>query len=146
MESAMQAQDIMSKNPRTVTPEATVREAARLMQEEDVGIVPVVESDRLVGLITDRDIAIRVVAEGRAEARVRDVMSENPKSCRPGDDINEVLEMMGREKVRRVPITDERGTLLGIVAQADVVREGPSDKRAEATIEQISTPGGRHSQ
>lgn len=142
----MQAQDIMSKNPRTVTPEATVREAARLMQEEDVGIVPVVESDRLVGLITDRDIAIRVVAEGRAEARVRDVMSENPKSCRPGDDINEVLEMMGREKVRRVPITDERGTLLGIVAQADVVREGPSDKRAEATIEQISTPGGRHSQ
>ena len=141
----MQAQDIMSKNPRTVTPEATVRDAARLMQEEDVGIVPVVEQDRLVGLITDRDIAIRVVAEGRSEARVRDVMSENPKSCRPSDDVEEVLELMGREKVRRVPITDERGTLLGIVAQADVVREAPSDKRAEATIEQISTPGGKHS-
>ena len=141
----MQAQDIMSKNPRTVTPEATVRDAARLMQEEDVGIVPVVEQDRLVGLITDRDIAIRVVAEGRAEARVRDVMSENPKSMRPSDDVNDVLEMMGREKVRRVPITDDRGTLVGIVAQADIVREAPNDKRAEETIEQISTPGGKHS-
>ena len=141
----MQAQDIMSKNPRTVTPEATVRDAARLMQEEDVGIVPVVEQDRLVGLITDRDIAIRVVAEGRSEARVRDVMSENPKSMRPSDDVDAVLEMMGREKVRRVPITDDRGTLVGIVAQADIVREAPSDKRAEQTIEQISTPGGKHS-
>ena len=141
----MQAQDIMSKNPRTVTPEATVRDAARLMQEEDVGMVPVVESDRLVGLITDRDIAIRVVAEGKTEARVREVMSENPKSCRPNDDVNEVLELMSREKVRRVPITDERGALLGIIAQADVVREAPNDKRAEATIEEISTPGGKHS-
>ena len=141
----MQAQDIMSKNPRTVTPEATVRDAARLMQEEDVGIVPVVEENRLVGLITDRDIAIRVVAEGRSEARVRDVMSENPKSARPHDDVNEILELMGREKVRRVPITDDRGMLVGIVAQADVVREAPNDKRAEATIEQISTPGGKHS-
>ena len=141
----MQAQDIMSRNPRTVTPDATVRDAARLMQEEDVGIVPVVEQDRLVGLITDRDIAIRVVAEGRAEARVRDVMSENPKSMRPSDDVNEVLELMGREKVRRVPITDDRGALVGIVAQADIVREAPNDKRAEETIERISTPGGKHS-
>ncbi len=141
----MQAQDIMSKNPRTVTPEATVREAARLMQEEDVGIVPVVDQDRLVGLITDRDIAIRVVAEGRSDARVREVMSENPKSMRPSDDVNDVLEMMGREKVRRVPITDDRGALVGIVAQADIVREAPNDKRAEETIEQISTPGGKHS-
>jgi len=134
-----------------VTPEASVREAARLMKEEDVGIIPVVEgsgSKRLIGLVTDRDIAIRAVAEGRSgdDARVREIMSENPKSARADDDVDEVMELMGREKVRRIPITDERGTLLGIVAQADVVRRVNDDRQSEATVERISTPGGKHSQ
>ena len=121
------------------------------MKEEDVGIIPVVEgsgSKRLIGLVTDRDIAIRAVAEGRSgdDARVREIMSENPKSARADDDVDEVMELMGREKVRRIPITDERGTLLGIVAQADVVRRVNDDRQSEATVERISTPGGKHSQ
>ena len=144
----MQAQEIMAKNPRTVSAGAGVREAAQLMKEEDVGIVPVVESGgekRLIGLITDRDIAVRVVAEGRdADARVREIMSENPKSVRPGADVDDVLDLMGREKVRRIPVTDERGALVGIISQADVAREAKNERKVEDTVEQISQPGGKH--
>jgi CBS domain-containing protein len=143
-------QDIMAKNPTTVTPDTPVREAARLMKTEDVGILPVVESSgskRLVGLVTDRDIAIRVVAEGQdaTQTRVQDAMSANPKTCKASDDVDDVMDVMAREQVRRIPIVDDRGTLVGIVAQADIVREARDDKKAERTVERISEPGGRHS-
>ncbi len=142
----MKAQEIMSKNPRTVTPETAVMEAAQLMKSEDVGVLPVVESSsskRLLGVITDRDIAIRVVAEGKTSASVRDVMSAGVKSCKADDSVKDVMALMGREQVRRVPIVDSRGELVGIVSQADIVLEG-DDKRAEETIEKISKPGGSH--
>ena len=148
----MQARDIMSKNPRTVTPDLTVREAARLMKEADVGVLPVVEAQgsdsRLVGMVTDRDIAVRLVAEGRQgdEARVRDIMSGNPKTVRDNANVDDVLELMGREQVRRLPVVDERGIIIGIIAQADLSREAPDERKFEDTIEQISQPGGRHSQ
>jgi CBS domain-containing protein len=151
-EIAMQARDIMSKNPRTVTPDLTVREAARLMKEADVGVLPVVEAQgsdsRLVGMVTDRDIAVRLVAEGRQgdEARVRDIMSGNPKTVRDNANVDDVLELMGREQVRRLPVVDERGIIIGIIAQADLSREAPDERKFEDTIEQISQPGGRHSQ
>ena len=143
----MKAKEIMSKTPAVVTPDTSVQEAARMMQTEDVGVLPVVDaqgSRRLVGLITDRDIAIRVVAEGRASATVRDAMTSNPKSAKPDDNVKDVMELMGKEQVRRVPIVDDSGAIVGIVAQADIVLEG-DDKRAERTIEQISQPGGSHS-
>ena len=140
----MRAKEIMTRNPRTVTPDAKLAEAARLMQSEDVGIIPVVDggNQNLVGVVTDRDIAIRVVAEGKdaGSMSVRDVMSTNVRTCREDDDVNDVMEVMGSEQVRRVPIVDERGSLVGIVAQADVVLEGKSDKKAERTIEKISEP------
>jgi len=147
----MKAQDIMAKNPTTVTPDTPVREAARLMKDEDVGVLPVVESSgskRLVGLVTDRDIAIRVVAEGRdaVQSRVQDAMSADLKTCKADDDLDEVMDVMSREQVRRIPIVDNRGALVGIVSQADIVREAKSDKKAERTVERISEPGGRHSQ
>ena len=142
----MKARDLMSKNPSSVTPETPIREAARLMAAEDVGILPVVESEgskRVVGLVTDRDITVRAVAEGRAEASVGDVMTANPKTAREDDDVDSVMNLMGNEQVRRVPIVDERGQLVGIVAQADIVREA-SDRKAERTVEKISQPGGKH--
>jgi CBS domain-containing protein len=142
----MKASDIMSKNPRTVTPDTAIAEAARLMKTEDVGVLPVVESDssrRLLGMITDRDITVRVVAEGKTSASVRDAMTSSVRSCSADDSVQDVMELMGREQVRRVPIVDDRGELVGIVAQADIVLEG-DDARAEATIEQISQPGGSH--
>ena len=146
----MQAREIMSKDPRTVTPDLSVREAAQLMKDEDVGVLPVVEAQgndkRLVGMVTDRDIAIRVVAEGRNDARVRDIMSGNPRTVRENADVDEVLELMGREQVRRLPVVDERGSVVGIIAQADVARQAHDERKVEDTIEKISEPGGKHSQ
>jgi CBS domain-containing protein len=146
----MKIQDIMTRDPATVTPGTTVRDAAKLMQREDTGILPVVESEgtkKLVGVVTDRDIAIRVVAEGRdANTRVSDVMTTSRlATLRPDADVDEVMDTMANEQVRRVPIVDERGTLVGIVAQADVVRKVRDDKKSERTVEKISEPGGRRS-
>jgi CBS domain-containing protein len=142
-EGAMKANDIMTKDPSVVTPETTAQEAARLMQSEDVGILPVVDaqgSRRLVGVITDRDIALRVVAEGRSSAQVRDAMSPNVLTARTDDDVKEVMAKMAREQVRRIPIVDDSGMIVGIVAQADIVLEA-EDGEAQRTIEQISEPG-----
>lgn len=145
----MKAQDIMARNPSSVTPDTSAQEAARLMQREDVGVLPVVESgsNRLVGVVTDRDLAIRVVAEARdaTQSRVQDAMSSNLKTAKPDDSVDDIMDVMGREQVRRIPIVNERGELLGIVSQADIVREAKDERKAEQTIENISSPGGKHS-
>ena len=139
----MKIQDVMTRDPRSVTPQASVRDAAQIMKDEDVGIVPVVEGDRLVGVITDRDLALRIIAEGRdVSSTVRDVMSSGRiATCRPDEDLDHVMETMAKEQVRRIPIVDERGSLVGIVAQADVVRKAHDDRKAEETVERISEPG-----
>ena len=140
---AQKAKDVMTKNPQVVAADASVQEAARLMKSEDTGVLPVVESQgtrRVVGVITDRDIAIRVVAEGRSSATVRDAMSAGVRTCRQDDDIKDVMKLMASEQVRRVPIVDDKGELVGIVSQADIVLEA-DDKRAEETVERISQPG-----
>ena len=138
----MKAKDMMTTNPSVVTPETSVQDAARLMQREDTGVLPVVESQqslRLIGMITYRDLALRVVAEGKMSAQVSDAMSTGVRSAKPDDDAKDVMELMAREQVRRIPIVDESGRVVGIVSQADIVREG-DDKRAEKTIEAISKP------
>jgi CBS domain-containing protein len=148
----MKISELMSRNPCTVTPDTPVSEAARLMKEEDVGIVPVVERvggaetrGRLVGVVTDRDIAIRHVAEGRAsDTPVRDVMSGGVKTATPDDSVEMVMELMGREQVRRIPVVDERGSLVGVVSQADLARKATDSAKVEKTVEQISQPGGNH--
>jgi CBS domain-containing protein len=148
----MNISELMSKNPCTVTPDTPVSEAARLMKEEDVGMVPVIERvggaetrGRLVGVITDRDIAILTVAEGRAiDSPVRDVMSSGVRTATPNDSVESVMELMGNEQVRRVPIVDERGSLVGVVAQADLARKAKNEGHVERTVEQISQPGGSH--
>jgi CBS domain-containing protein len=145
----MKINDIMTKDPSSLTPDATVREAAQVMKREDVGVVPVVNArgdNQLVGIVTDRDIAIRCVAEGKdGSCRVRDVMSsEDLATCSLGDDVEHVMDAMRTEKVRRIPIVDERGSLVGIVSQADVLRKARDVNRAGKTVEEISAPGGRH--
>lgn len=147
----MQVRDVMTRDPSCVTPTATIREAAQVMQRENVGIIPVVEeneSKRLVGVVTDRDIAIRVVAEGRdGGARVSEIMSSSRiKTCTPDDSVDEAMNAMADEQVRRIPIVDERGALVGILAQADIVRKARDGASAERTVRQISEPGGKHSQ
>jgi CBS domain-containing protein len=121
------------------------------MQRENVGIVPVVEekgTKRLIGVVTDRDIAIRVVAEGRdVGSRVSDIMSSSRiTTCTPDDDIDDAMEAMSNEQVRRIPIVDDRGTLVGIVAQADILRKGHDGQQAASTVRDISEPSSKHSQ
>ena len=138
----MKARDIMTANPRTVTPDESVSRAAEIMREADVGVVPVVEdsgSMRLAGLITDRDIALRIVAEGRDNtATVREIMSSGLATVRPDDDLDRVTELMKSEQVRRIPVCDG-DRLVGIIAQADVAREG-RDRKTGDVVEQISEP------
>ena len=145
----MKAQDIMSKDPICVTPETSLADAARLMKDENIGVVPVVDAEgsrRLVGILTDRDIAIRAVAEGRdgATTSVGHIMTSDVRTSTPSDSVNDVMELMGREQVRRIPVVDDGGALVGIIAQADIVLEAKDDKRAEKTVEQISQPTGKH--
>jgi len=147
----MKVQDVMTRDPVCLTPGATIREAAQLMQRENIGIVPVVDEParkRLVGVVTDRDIAIRVVAEGRdSGTRVSEIMSTSQlATCAADDDVNEAMEAMASEQVRRIPIVDNRGSLIGIVAQADIVRKARDGNRAERTVQQISEPSGKHHQ
>ena len=147
----MRAQEIMTRNPSTVTPESKLTDAARLMREQDVGIVPVVESSgsrKLVGVVTDRDIAIRHVGEGHDSANcpVSEAMSSSLVTAREDEDIERVMETMGREQLRRIPVVDERGELVGIVAQADIAREVRDEKKVEETVEKISRSGGKHRQ
>jgi CBS domain-containing protein len=147
----MKAREIMSKNPTCVTPDTPLVDAARLMKEENIGVVPVVESSnsrRLVGVLTDRDIAIRAVAEGRdgATTSVGHVMSTDIHTSAPDDSVNDIMALMGSEQIRRIPIVDERGDVVGIIAQADIVLEANDNKKAERTVEKISEPSGKHSQ
>jgi len=147
----MKAQDIMSRNPSCVTPDTSIADAARLMKDENVGVVPVVESatsKKLVGVLTDRDIAVRAVAEGRdgATTSVGHIMTSDVRTTAPTNSVKEVMDLMGSEQVRRVPVVDERGALVGIIAQADIVLEAKDNKEAEKTIEKISQPSGKHAQ
>ena len=134
----MKIHDIMTRNPSSVTVEASVREAAQVMKQEDVGVVPVINGQgdkRLVGVVTDRDIAIRCIADGRdGTCRVRDVMSSHDlATCGENDDVDDVMTAMRTEKVRRIPIVDERGSLVGIVSQADVLirTQGHASRRRD---------------
>lgn len=131
--------DIMTPNPRSVESSASVVEAARIMRDEDVGIVPVVEGDRLVGTVTDRDIAIRVVAEGRnpEPTTAGEIASRELVTIDPQQDLDEALRLMARHQVRRLPVVEEDGKLIGIVAQADIA-EHVGAKKTGQLVEEIS--------
>jgi CBS domain-containing protein len=143
----MKCKDLMTRDPASCLPSDSVVTAAMLMKTQNVGAVPVVAdrgSLRLVGIITDRDLALRVVAEQRDyyNARVEDVMSRKPAVCRPRDDHDNVLDLMAKEQIRRVPVVDDEGRLVGIIAQADVARHTKS-KEAGEVVEQISEAASR---
>jgi len=143
----MKAREIMTSKLECVTPQDSVSEAARIMRDRDVGIVPVVDdrsTNRLAGVITDRDITVRCIAEGRdGSCTVSEVMSSDIITARPDDDVNRIMERMGADQVRRVPVVDDDHRIVGIIAQADIALEGPSDKKVGEVVERISEPGGR---
>jgi CBS domain-containing protein len=132
--------DVMTKRPRAVTAQTSVRDAARLMDEEDVGALPVVEDGaQLVGLVTDRDIAVRVVGRGLDPDRttVGEVASKDIVALTPDHDLDEALRLMAHEQVRRVPIVVGETELVGMISQADVARVS-KDKVTGDVVEAIS--------
>jgi CBS domain-containing protein len=131
--------DTMTSNPRTIETSTPVAEAARLMSSEDVGSLPIVEGDRLVGMLTDRDITVRVVAEGMdpQSTTAGDVASRDVVSVDPQQQLDEALRLMAQHQVRRLPVVEEDGRLVGIVAQADVATAG-QDARTGQVVEEIS--------
>jgi CBS domain-containing protein len=132
-------QELMTSNPKTIESSATVVAAAKLMRDEDTGIIPIVEGDRLVGTITDRDIAIRVVAEGKdpQATTVGEIASRDLITVDPQQDLDEALRLMAQHQVRRLPVVEEDGKLVGILAQADVAREATAEQTGRV-VEEIS--------
>ena len=131
--------DLMTDKVCSIDADKPVEYAAKMMKDEDVGLAPIVEGDRLVGTLTDRDIAIRVVAEGRdpKSTTVREVASSDLVTVDPEQDLDEALRLMAQHQVRRLPVVEEDGRLVGIVAQADVARHG-DDRETGQVVEQIS--------
>jgi CBS domain-containing protein len=138
--------DVMTSNPCTIDAEKSVAYAAKMMQKEDVGLAPIVEGDRLVGMLTDRDIAVRVAAQGRdpGQVKVLEVASKKLVTIDPQQDLDEALRIMAQHQVRRLPVVEEDGRLIGVVAQADIAREG-DDATTGQLVQEISDSGGQMS-
>jgi CBS domain-containing protein len=142
----MRVSEAMTREVRVANPTQTIRDVAKIMAEIDAGAVPVGENDRLVGMITDRDIAIRAVAEGKGpDTPVRDIMSKDIKYCYDDEDLEHVAENMGDLQVRRLPVVNRDKRLVGIVALGDVARHEDHHTTGETTAE-VSKPGGKHRQ
>ena len=136
---AKSIRNAMTSNPCSIDAGKSVAYAAKMMRDEDVGIAPIVEGDRLVGVLTDRDVAVRVVAEGLDPERVKvfEVASRDVVTLDPGQDLDEALRLMARHQVRRLPVVEEDGRVVGVLAQADVAREA-DERRTGEVVEQIS--------
>jgi CBS domain-containing protein len=136
----------MTRDVRIADPGESLQDAARTMVDIDAGFLPVGENDRLVGIITDRDIAVRAVARGRQpSAKVGDVMTGEVRYCYADDDVDTVLETMGNLQVRRLPVLDRDKRLVGIVSITDLACNGEAARAGEA-LGDIARPSGLHSQ
>jgi CBS domain-containing protein len=142
----MKIANVMTPEVQTIAPDNTLGEAAALMKDIDAGVLPVAENDRLVGMITDRDIVIRGMAAGMGPAaKVRDAMSAEVKYCFEDEDVAHVAENMAELQIRRLPVMDRGKRLVGIVSLADLATSGSLPKTARA-LHGISQPSGRHNQ
>lgn len=131
--------EVMTSKLCTIDADKSVAYAAKMLRDEDVGLAPIVEGDRLIGTLTDRDIAIRVVAEGRdpESTTVREVASTDLVTVDPQQDLEEALRLMAEHQIRRIPVVEEDGRIVGIVAQADIARQRDDVKTGEV-VERIS--------
>jgi CBS domain-containing protein len=141
----MLVQDAMSREVLTVSPEATIREAARLMAGADIGALPVAAGDRLAGMVTDRDIAIRAIAIGKGpECTVGEVMTHDVLYCHEDEDLGHISQNMAENQVRRLPVVDVDKRLVGIISLADIADARAAE--AGEALEGITRPGGERSQ
>jgi CBS domain-containing protein len=141
----MKCVDIMTSDPACCPPTESTAKVAKMMRAEDVGSIPVCDNDqsrRLLGIVTDRDLALHVVAEGRDPhtTRVQDVMTTKPLTCHPEDDLRTALDAMQKYQVRRIPVVDQSGHLLGIISQADIAIRAEAPDQTADTVGEISKP------
>jgi CBS domain-containing protein len=142
----MKVSEVMTRSVATVTPEQTAQEAASFMLSNDAGSIPVTDGERLVGMITDRDIAVRGIANGRGpDTSVRELMSGNVVCARVDDNVDDIAARMSDAQVRRLPVVDENERLCGIVSLGDLSREASGNEAIEA-LEGVSAPGDQHRQ
>ncbi len=139
----MRVSEAMSRDVRLASPDQTIRDVAKIMDDIDAGSVPVSENDRLVGMITDRDIAVRAVAAGKGpDTPVREVMSQEVKYCYDDEDLDHVAKNMGDIRVRRLPVVNRDKRLVGIVSLGDLALKG--EKSVGKAVKGVSQPGGPH--
>ncbi len=142
----MKISEVMTRDVQTIQPDQTAQEAAKFMLSGDAGSIPVTDGERLIGMITDRDIAVRGVAEGRGpDTPVRDLMTDGIVCAGIDEDVDAVAQKMSDAQVRRLPVIDEQQKLCGIVSLGDLARETETEAAHEA-LEGISKPGGQHQQ
>jgi CBS domain-containing protein len=143
----MNVNSCMSTDVRLTSPSETIRDAAKAMKELDAGVLPVGENDRLVGMITDRDIAVRAVAEGKGpETRVKDVMSQEVLYCFDDESLDEVARQMRELQVRRMVVLSRDKRLVGIISIGDLARSDGTPALSHRALSGVSEPGGQHSQ
>ena len=142
----MKVSDKMTRKVRVASPDDTIQQAARIMAEADAGVLPVGQDDRLVGMITDRDIAVRGVAQGKGlDTKVREVMTAEVKYCFEDEDLDHVARNMGEQQVRRLPVMNRDNRLVGILSLGDIAM-GEGAQPAGDALAGVSRPGGAHSQ
>jgi CBS domain-containing protein len=142
----MKVSEVMTRDVQTVRPDQPVQDAASFMLSADAGSIPVTDGDRLIGMITDRDIAVRGIAKGYGpETPVRELMTDDVVCARTDDDVEDVASKMSEAQVRRLPVIDDNERLCGIVSLGDLSRETDDETAGEA-LEGVSELGGRHQQ
>src|SRR5438128_2505221 len=143
----MKVSEAMTRDVRVANPDETIRQAAKTMATLDAGVLPVGENDHLIGMITDRDIAIRGIAQGKGpKAKVRDVMTEDVKYCFDDQEVEEVTRNMADIQVRRLPVLNRDKRLVGILSLGDIAISCDDAKVAGDALQGISRPGGEHTQ
>jgi len=140
-DNSRKVRDVMTSNPETVTEKDEVRQVARIMKEKDTGVVPVIDGSRkVIGLVTDRDIVVRCIAEGHEldKCLVNSVMTKNVRSVRDDAPVDEVLSLMSNAEVRRVPVVNSNNELVGIVSMGDIAIQTNKDGKLGKALEDIS--------
>jgi CBS domain-containing protein len=140
VKSRQKCRDIMTKNVRTATRDASLREVAVMMRDGDMGAVPIIDGARLVGVVTDRDIVVRAVSDGKGpDSPVSEAMTTELFTVKPDDFVFQAVRLMGDKQVRRVPVVNDDGSLAGIIAMADVALEMEDQQEIAETMEEISS-------
>jgi CBS domain-containing protein len=139
-EERKQVRDVMTPNPKTVTEKDSVLDVARIMRDQDTGVVPVVDGKKIIGMVTDRDIVVRAVADGKdiKNVRVNDVMSKQVRTVNEDASVREVLDVMSGAQIRRIPVVNRNNEIVGIVSIKDLATETKDTSKVGKAVEEIS--------